>query len=272
MTISSPRTDLAAEWAGRPDEAPEGVVHEAYLRGGIQVRKIGIRSRQAARFLGRPEGNYLTLEPKPFCSPVRDLKAEAAALAEELRPLLPEGPVLTVGLGNDAVTPDALGPAAVRRIPVTRHLRGKIPGMDWLRPVSCIAPGVLGQTGIESAEIVRALTDMIRPCAVIAVDALAAAEPERLGKTVQLSDAGIVPGSGAANHRSGLTEGTLGVPVIAVGVPMITEMPAGAGTMLVTPKDVDNVIRQAARVIGLGIAMALQPSLSAEEILQLTEE
>ncbi|MBR6789451.1 MAG: GPR endopeptidase [Oscillospiraceae bacterium] len=271
MAFSSPRTDLAAEWAGRPDEAPDGVVHETFARHGVPVKRVEIRTPEAARFLKRSEGRYLTLEPASFSSPVRDLKAEAAALCEELRALLPEGPVLTVGLGNRSVTPDSLGPEAVERVLVTRHLRGKVPGIEGLRPVSCIAPGVLGQTGIESAEMIRALTGTVRPAAVIAVDALAAADPVRLGKTVQLSDAGICPGSGAANHRAGLTRGTLGVPVIAVGVPMITEMPVGEGSMLVAPKDVDTVVREAARMIGLGINMALQPTLSAEEILAITE-
>lgn len=271
MPLSSPRTDLAAEWAGRPDEAPDGVIHEAFSRHGVPVKRVEVRTPEAARFLKRSEGRYLTLEPAPFSSTVRELTAEAAALCEELRPLLPEGPVLTVGLGNRSVTPDALGPGALKRVLVTRHLREKVPGMKNLRPVSCIAPGVLGQTGIESAEIVRALTEAIRPAAVIVIDALAAADPARLGKTVQLSDAGICPGSGAANHRAGLTRGTLGVPVIAVGVPMVTEMSAGEERMLVTPKDVDTVLHEAARLIGLGISMALQPSLSAEEILAIME-
>ena len=267
------RTDLAAEWAARPDEAPEGVIHEAFCRHDVPIRRVEICTEGASRFLGRPMGRYMTLEPRHFSSPVRNLKEEAAALAEELRGLLPkEGAVLVVGLGNQNITPDALGPAVARKIFVTRHLQGKVPGMTSLRSVSCIAPGVLGQTGLESAELIRAAAETIHPAAVIAVDALAAADPERLGKTVQLSDAGIVPGSGVANHRAGLTEGTLGMPVIAVGIPTVSEMPMGDGVMVVTPRTVDDVIRNASRLIGLGISMALQPALSPDDLLQLTED
>lgn len=269
----TPRTDLAAEWAGRQDQAPVGVRHDERQRRGVTVKSVEIQTLEAAQDLGRAQGRYVTLEPKPFSSPVRDLAAEAEALAEELQMLLPkEGPVLVVGLGNQGITPDALGPAAAQGVFVTRHLRehlSHLPGMGELRCVCSIAPGVLGQTGIEAAEMTSALVERLHPAAVVAIDALAAAEPERLGKTVQLSDTGIVPGSGVANHRAGLSQGTLGVPVIAVGVPTVSEMAVGESTVMVTPREIDNVIHNAAELLSLGISLALQPGMKAEEMLQL---
>ena len=269
----APRTDLAAEWAARPDDAPEGVAHDERQRGSVTVRSVEIRTEKAARMLGRAAGTYLTLETRPFSSPVRDLRQEAQALAAELRALLPrEGMVLVVGLGNQDITPDALGPAAAEGVLVTRHLKNhlrELSGMEQLRSVCSAAPGVLGQTGFEAAELTSALTGFLHPSAVIAVDALAAAEPTRLGKTVQLSDTGIVPGSGVANHRAGLTAETLGVPVIAVGVPTVTEMPTGESTALVTPREIDVIIKNAAELLSLGISLALQPHLTVEEMLAL---
>lgn len=276
MTNKSSRTDLAAEWAGRPDEAPEGVLHQQHLRSGVPVQMVEITSPAAAHRLGRPKGRYLTVETASFFSPVRDLEAEARALGEEMRALLPQkGLVLAVGLGNRQITPDALGPEAVRKMLVTRHLGqhlSHIPGLGNLRPVAAIAPGVLGQTGVESAELVAALTRSLSPAAVVVIDALAAADPARLGQTVQLSDVGLVPGSGVANHRVGLTAETLGVPVVAVGVPTVTEMTGGEATMVVTPREIDQVITRAASVIALGLGMATQPGMSAEALTALTAE
>ena len=276
MTNKSSRTDLAAEWAGRPDEAPEGVLHQQHLRSGVPVQMVEITSPAAAHRLGRPKGRYLTVETASFFSPVRDLEAESRALGEEMRALLPQkGLVLAVGLGNRQITPDALGPEAVRKMLVTRHLGqhlSHIPGLGNLRPVAAIAPGVLGQTGVESAELVAALTRSLSPASVVVIDALAAADPARLGQTVQLSDVGLVPGSGVANHRVGLTAETLGVPVVAVGVPTVTEMTGGEATMVVTPREIDQVITRAASVIALGLGMATQPGMSAGELTALTAE
>ena len=278
MNPASPRTDLAAEWAGPlPSSQAESVSGLSYTqrqRHGVPVGMVEIRSSGAAKRLGRPKGRYITLEPAAFSSPVRDLEAEAMALAEELRALLPkEGPVLVVGLGNRDITPDALGPAVTEGVFVTRHLQGLSElQLGRLRNVSAIAPGVLGQTGIESAELAAAAAAVVKPSAMVVVDALAAAEPARLGKTVQLSDTGIIPGSGVANHRTGLCQDTLGMPVIAAGIPTVTELALESGTALVTPREIDSIIRAAAQLLALGINLALQQDISPEEMRSLMSD
>ena len=155
---------------------------------------------------------------------------------------------------------------------VTRHLRAQLPEQfGHFRSVAALTPGVLGTTGVESAELVRAMTDRLRPDAVIVVDALACAEPERLGCTVQLTDTGITPGSGVGNDRAGLDRTTLGVPVAAIGLPTVID--AGSLTddpraerMFVTPRDIDAVVRDAAKLIGSGIDLALHDGLTVGDL------
>lgn len=185
--------------------------------------------------------------------------------------------VLAVGLGNRNMTADAVGPLALDRLLVTRHLGGSLSALfRGLRPVAALAPGVLAATGVESAEIVRALVDRIRPDRVIAVDALAAADRSRLCTTVQVTDAGIVPGSGVGNSRAAFTRQTLGVPVCAVGVPTVMDLRAVEGCrldqpMLVTHRDVDERVRRLAGLIAAGMNRALFPEWSDEEIAQFVE-
>ena len=143
-----------------------------------------------------------------------------------------------------------------------------ISGIHTPTPVSAVAPGVLATTGMESLELVRGAVRHVRPACVLAVDALAAAAPERLCRTFQLSDAGIVPGSGVGNRRSALDRGTLGVPVIAVGIPTVVDADPRAGLFL-TPRDIDQRIRELGRLLGYGITLALQPSLTAADVTAL---
>ena len=195
-----------------------------------------------------------------------------------------------VGLGNRAMTPDVIGPCAADHVPATRHLKG-CAAFGALADVSVLTPGVLGTTGLEAAELVRGAVETVRPDLVVAVDALASQSLGRVCTTVQLTDAGIVPGSGVGNHRRALTRETLGVPVLAVGVPTVVDAatlaldlldeagadlpdPAalrGQGSVMVTPRDIDARAEQLARVVGFGVGLALQPSLSLDELRALID-
>ena len=271
------RTDLAVEWRadGRPGPAQEAVSAQAH---GLALTEIRLRGR-AARAAKKPEGRYLTVQAGALDAAAPNWAEQVETLAGWLRPLFPAGArsFLVAGLGNARITPDALGPQAVRHILATRHLDAGLTrrlGLGELAPVSAIAPGVLGQTGMETAEVLRALCDRLRPDAVFAVDALAAGDLSRLGRTIQFSDAGIAPGSGVANRRRALDRETLGVPVICAGVPTVVDLDGadtpGCQGMLVTPREIDTLIEHAAKTIAYAFNRAVQPLLSIEEIAALT--
>ena len=270
------RTDLAVErleLSGGP--LPKGVRRTEKVLNGVPLTEVRIEAENAAKLLGKPQGCYFTVECTPFRKTPENFEAEVLVTAQALSQLLPEGPVLVAGLGNESITPDALGPEAVHLMLATRHLPAGTAaalGMGTLRPVSAIAPGVLGQTGIETCEILAALVKEVSPAAVIAVDALAAGDPARLGATVQICDTGISPGSGVANRRKELSAQTLGVPVIAVGVPTVTDFSAGGGEpMMVTPREIDLIIENAAKTVAFALNKALQPGLRLEDILALVQ-
>ena len=273
------RTDLALEQAEALSGA-EGITKTE--RGtSFRITEIVIDSDEHGAVIGRGKGRYLTLEMPEGQS---DFQAQAEELAAELGAFIPEGPVLVTGLGNADITPDALGPETAGKVLATRHLRAELSENDPdtaflrdMRPVSVLANGVLGQTGIETAELIRALTDTVQPKCVIAVDALACSDLGRLGCTVQISDAGISPGSGVQNRRAELSARTLGIPVIAVGVPTVVdlhtivqqgggEMPEDLPNMMVTPRDIDRLLHHAARLIAAGINGALHPQLSFADL------
>ena len=286
------RTDLAMEAdALRPGGAPpEGVRAARERRGSFFVTTVEVLSAQGEAALGKPVGTYVTLELDAFLHREEHSFSEAAELlGTELRSMLNFGQAasfLVVGLGNRDITPDAVGPETVDCVMVTRHLTERMPkDFAAFRPVSAICSGVLGTTGIESGELVRAVAARMHPSAVIAVDALASREPRHLCRTVQLADTGIVPGSGVGNARQALSYETLGVPVIAVGVPTVVDAAtltldlaeqAGAslrgiefgeaGNMIVTPRDIDRTVRDVSRLIGYGINLALHDGLTVEDV------
>ena len=284
------RTDLALEAhelrRGAAKEIP-GVTLRERAANGFRATVARVADAAAGEALGKPPGTYVTLD----LGAAPDAAAAARAVAGELRALL-GGAVrsaLVVGLGNDAMTPDALGPLAAGRVLVTRHLAREA-AFASLAAVSVLTPGVLGRTGIEAAETVRGAVAATKPDAVIAVDALAARSLARLCTTVQLSDTGVVPGSGVGNHRRALDRASLGVPVVAVGVPTVVDAAtlardvleeAGAavddpaalrahGGVWVTTRDVDAQVRALARIVGQGINLALQP-LDRETLRALTD-
>lgn len=292
------RTDLALEareiWTqGAGNKTPlVGVQSSERLRDGYSVTTVHITNQQGEQALGKPVGTYVTLELAGLKRREEDAFPRAVhALADELRPLLPvrQGDcVLVVGLGNRAITPDNIGPCAVEHTLVTRHLVEQVPDhFGHLRPVAALAAGVLATTGVESGELVRAVVDRLHPACVIAVDALASRSLSRICSTVQLADTGITPGSGVGNHRTALNKETLGVPVIALGVPTVVDVAtlcadvlaeAGKGELepeslrglgsglMVTPRDIDQSAADLAKVIGFGINLALQEELSLEDV------
>ena len=234
------RTDLALEQKERFEadnvEIPGVVLEENYdEEREIRVTTVRITTENGARTMGKPVGNYITLEAPKLAVPDEDYHREISEkLADHMEELLHENhltgrdiSVLVVGLGNRQVTPDALGPYVADNLCVTRHIvreYGKYAmGKDRVDPLSAIVPGVMGQTGMETVEIIRGVVKETKPDVVIAVDALAARNSKRLNRTIQLSDTGINPGSGVGNHRNAITKETVGVPVIAIGVPTVVD-------------------------------------------------
>lgn len=258
-----------------------GAETDIFESGETKITKIKVLSREAALKLGKPEGTYITAEIPPLSEYCAGETETVELLAELLSSLLPgNGTVLTVGLGNKSITPDALGPVSCSMILATRHISGELAestGLGSLRPSAVFAPGVLGQTGVETAEMIKGVVRLISPCAVIVIDALAARRLSRLGRTVQISDSGIVPGSGVGNSRAEISRRTLGVPVISIGVPTVADACSVVGDdsddesrkMIVTPREIDIVISRAARLVALSVNKALQPHISVDEMLTL---
>lgn len=275
------RTDLALE-SFSADSLPENV--HIYTRGeAFDITEIIIDDDSCLDAIGKGRGRYITLEGSSLSRFSDDYQLMAQELSQELAALLPEGEVLVVGLGNNDITPDAIGPQTAAKVLATRHLRGELDSgeehfLTSLRPVSAFAGGVMGQTGIETAEIVRAISAELRPAAIIAIDALACTDISRLGTTIQLTDTGISPGSGVSNRRQELSEKLFHIPVIAVGVPTVVDMHTIVRSltgksingelpnMMVTPRDIDRLTERASQLLAFGINLALQPTLSFEDV------
>lgn len=236
----SVRTDLALEEKERFESDNveiQGVVLEEEYDDQCEMRitRVKVETENGAKVMGKPVGVYLTLEAPNLAVPDEDYHREISLkLAEYLKELIgkemlerEELSVLVIGLGNREVTPDALGPYVAEQVCVTRHIvkeYGKYAmGMEHVKSVSAVVPGVMGQTGMESQEIVKGIVKETEPDLVIAVDALAARNSRRLNRTIQIADIGIHPGSGVGNHRNGLTRETMGIPVIAIGVPTVVD-------------------------------------------------
>ena len=275
------RTDLALE-SITEDDLTESV--HIRTRGKIfSITEIIIDDDSCLATIGKGKGRYITLEGSCLSRFSDDYQLMAEELSQELARLLPDGEVLVVGLGNNDITPDAIGPQTASKVLATRHLSS---GQDSaeeeffssLRRVSSFAGGVMGQTGIETAEIVRAIAAELKPAAIIAIDALACTDISRLGTTIQITDTGISPGSGVSNERKELSEKVFGIPVIAVGVPTVVDMHTIVKSltgkkingelpnMMVTPRDIDRLTERASQLLAFGINLALQPTLSFEDV------
>lgn len=289
------RTDLALEARELWQESAEkttrlnGVKATKQRAEGYPVTRVDILDERGEKALGKPRGTYRTVDLTTFWQRKSDFFERAVrAVGGQLKELLPgKGPVLVIGLGNGAMTPDAVGPLAADNVLVTRHLIAAMPKhFAGFRPVAVFRTGVLGTTGVESAETVRGLVAEVQPSLVIAVDALASRRVGRVCATVQLSDTGIIPGSGVGNHRAALNRETLGVPVFAIGIPTVVDAATLAAdlmeeagladidadklrssqqNLMVTPRDIDQQVRDLGKVVGYGINWALQ-DLEIEEI------
>lgn len=278
------RTDLALESKERLEAEKNemrGVVFEEHFdeKRNVTITKVTIETENGAKAIGKPVGTYLTLEAPDMAVPDEGSHREVSeVLAEQLRALVKENmeSVLVVGLGNREVTPDALGPEVIGNLYITRHILreyGEYAFPDKkVAAISGIVPGVMAQTGMETLEIIKGIINETSPQLVIAIDALAARSVKRLGRTIQIADTGINPGSGVGNHRKGLNKETLGVPVVAIGVPLVVDaativydacqdadkIPNGIVGMFVTPKNIDEMVKSLSYTISEALNMTFE--------------
>ena len=306
------RTDLALE---RRDiyqkvnklQQIEGVEStEENINENIKVSRVKITNQNGEQALGKPIGNYITIDVKKLKIAGEDeIQKASETLSNELRKIIDmhtdkQGEILIVGLGNIYVTPDALGPKVTNEIDVTRHIIKYLPQYveEGTRPVSAIAPGVLGTTGIETVEILKGIVDNTKPILLIVIDALASRSINRISSTIQISDTGIVPGAGVGNTRQEISQNSLGIPVVAIGIPTVVELATlvsdgidifidrlqekaesneylnklqqndkyeevkealnvGEYNMIVTPKEIDDLIENMKDVVARGINFAV---------------
>ena len=305
------RTDLADE---RTDiykknnvlENIDGIETNIREEGNIKITEVKITNENGENAIGKPIGNYITIDIKKLkLATDEEIESYGNVLSKELKKLIDkhvqkQDEILVVGLGNIYVTPDSLGPKVINEIDVTRHILNYMPEIleEGTRSVSAISPGVLGTTGIETVEILKGIVDNIHPKLVIVIDALASRSIERISSTVQLSDTGIVPGAGVGNKRSEISKETLGIPVIAIGIPTVVETAVlvndclnlfitklqeeaksneylnqlkeqdnydeikeslipGDFNLIVTPKEIDDLIENMTEVVAKGINMSM---------------
>lgn len=315
------RTDLALEareiyvTGKKVDDVP-GVCTESFSEKGVKVTRVKINNKQGEEALRKPVGNYVTLEiPQYIHSSQDNFDFIINTFSDELKKMIPkkngDGVVLVVGLGNRNITADALGPKVVDGLLITRHLFEYMPDdiNDGVMPVCALSPGVLGLTGIETNEIIKGVVDRVKPDLIIVIDALASRSISRVMTTIQLTDTGITPGAGIGNKRGGLCYDTLGVPVIAIGVPTVVDAATMANdtidmvidsikkevdeksgfyniiknisktdkyrfidevlkksftNLVVTPKEVDEIIDDLAEIISDGINICIHSSINTK--------
>lgn len=281
------RTDLAVELFD-PDsnQLPKGIRRKLRKSSVCSITEIIVDDMVAGIRIGKSKGRYITIETDRLSAHPQDFTEQSSNISDELSALIPDKErLLVVGLGNKSITPDALGPLSASRIIATRHVTkenvgSKLSGLQ-LNSVSVLSAGVMGQTGIESSEMIYAVCEKVQPTCIIAIDALACSDISRLGTTIQITDSGISPGSGVQNRRKELSKETLGIPVIAIGVPTVVDMHSIVhsitGTapdkhlpnMMVTPRDIDKLIERTAHLLAFSINRTAQPKLSNEDILSL---
>ncbi len=285
------RTDLATEardlLLGTKPGDIEGVGYEDSENRGLKYQKMTISSENGQTALGKPLGTYFTAEISSVLrreseSFIDTVSAISELIGQLLGQVENDACSLVVGLGNRDITPDAIGPLCLESILVTRHLKEHAPNdFAFLSPVAAISPGVLGTSGIESADYIKWVCDNLKPHRVIVIDALAARGLDRLCRTVQITDTGITPGSGVGNSRSAINRDVMGVPVIAIGVPTVVDIrsllvdmgdaqlsknAANSNEMIVTPRNIDSEVACASRIIAYSVNLALHKGLSVEDI------
>lgn len=315
------RTDLAVEaremYREEKKQEIPGVKVDVSEDSGVKVTRVNIKEEVGARIMNKPIGNYITIEAEGIKTRDRDVYEDVSrTLGEELKRIASvekDSTTLVVGLGNWNVTPDSLGPEVVSHLMVTRHVFEYLPDQvdEGVSPVCAISPGVLGITGIETGEIIEGIVSRLKPDRVVAIDALASRRMERINSTIQIADTGISPGSGVGNKRKELNHETLGVPVIAIGVPTVVDAATMAsdtidmvvdtmiqqadkgkefyqvlknmqdqdkynlirevlnpniGTLVVTPKEIDDMIRDMSKILANGLNMYLHPSIGPDDV------
>ncbi|MEE0964582.1 MAG: GPR endopeptidase [Ruminococcus bromii] len=287
------RTDLAVEAREIAGEHISGVDFKTYSENGLEISRLTVKNQKAKQELGKEIGTYITIELPSLTDNFTETDDRLKTIGLEIRRLLPvHGLLLVVGLGNMEITPDSLGPKTSSRVLATRHITGEIAkatGLDKLRPVAVMQTGVTGQTGIETGEYILSVVKRIRPNAVVAIDALASRRLERLGCTLQISDTGISPGAGVGNHRTKITKETIGVPVIAIGVPTVVDVQTFANDltkgklhaeqtnhiepngrqMIITPREIDLLTERASRLIGFALNAAIQNEFELADLVSL---
>ncbi len=288
------RTDLALERREMIKEEIQGVDVSQTENDECKTTVIDIKTESAAKRLGKGIGKYITLEMNAFSDEAAVSDGRLKAIVESIKELLPEGDgtVLVAGVGNDDITSDALGPMTASYIFATRHIDGELQRAagfsENLRPVASVSTGVLGKTGIESGEYIKCICEAVKPQCIITIDALASGSVERLGTTVQMSDTGIAPGSGIGNTRKRIDESYIGVPVIAIGVPTVVDAISlsaelsgvsrekldktklrNGERLIVAPKDIDLLVKNASYLLALALNCALQPTLTPKELYSL---
>ena len=290
------RTDLAVEAREIAGEDISGIDFNEYKENGLEISRLTVKTQRAGQLLHKEKGTYITIDLPPLTDNFTNTDKRLKTIGSEIRRLLPvNGLVLVCGLGNMEITPDALGPKTSTQVLATRHITGEIAkatGLDRLRPVAVIATGVTGQTGIETGEYLLSIVKKIKPTAIIAIDALASRRLERLGCTLQISDTGIAPGAGVGNHRTKINSDTMGIPVIAIGVPTVVDAATMASDLLniknendsnklkeqltpngrkmvVTPKEIDLLIDRASKLISMSVNYSLHKGLELEDLAML---
>ncbi len=291
MQRFSQRTDLATEARelaiGSKIGDVDGVDYEEAADRGINYQKLVVLNKNGEDAIGKPIGTYFTAEINSVIRRESETFTDAVtALSGLIKQLIGEihdnSCTLVVGLGNRDITPDAIGPLCTESVLVTRHLKEHAPqDFAFLSPVAAMSPGVLGTSGIESADYIKWVCDNLKPERVVVVDALAARNLDRLCRTVQITDTGITPGSGVGNSRSAINKDVLGIPVIAIGVPTVvdirslladmgdvklSEKTANSNDMIVTPRNIDSDVSCASRIVAYAINLALHNGLSVEDI------
>ena len=276
-------SDLALE---AKNLSEKGYDEEEEDKAGFHVTRIDVKTKEGAKALGRDAGRYTTVDLPDYSLPADLFEKAVGVISEEITALArlkKRDSVLIVGLGNAEITPDSLGPFTLRRAVVTRHLKKTLPRFlseGEFRDVSGLVPGVLGQTGIESLEITRSVVESVKPDAVILIDSLAARTLSRLGRAVQISDRGLVPGGGVGNSRAEISEKTLGVRCLSIGVPTVmtaeslisrgrkkkSALTDAEASMIITPKDVCQMINECSRLIGCSLSAALHYGMTLSEI------
>lgn len=302
--------DLAVEARdlvrGASNREIAGVEEKVEQMENIKITTISIRDQAGAQSMGRPIGDYITIESPPLKTYDPYIKDEIIQAMDKAMKILikdflkPGDTVLLVGLGNWRATADSLGPKFIEYSPISRHYHQHAPEalVEGMRPVCGIAPGVLGITGLETFEVIKGIVENVKPALLIVVDALAAQNVDRIGTTIQMSNTGIQPGAGVGNARHALTREELGIPVIALGCPTIVNaslianqaiqkfcLDSGAmyneirslnsikevfsrfgGNLAVTPKEVDQIIENTARILSMGVATSIFPGISLEQL------